>query len=369
MAKARKLYFGVGLLILTGLALGVGFVLFLTSGRIGETASVIETYSRESVTGLDVGAPVRYRGVAIGRVTEITLVSATYARGDILPTTPEYQLVLLRFAVDTRRLGQIPNLSVALDLGLRVRIAAQGITGISYLDLDFHDPERYPIPVYPWTPRYPVIPSIPSTVSQVTSGAERLLQRLDELDIETLLTNLTGLLGDMRRIAGSDDIPRVLREAAGLFEELRRVAGTDDLPRAIREAAETMVALRGAVAEADIAGTLRAIREAATAVDEMAVAIDRMAAGPDLRNATASIGQVATDLRVAIARLPAAVQSLEATIRAARVATTDTQSDLVPLLRDLRAVAANLRDVTEALRRSPSQTLLGAPPPPPERPR
>ena len=35
--------------------------------------------------------------------------------------------------------------------------------------------------------------------------------------------------------------------------------------------------------------------------------------------------------------------------------------DLVPQLRDLRATAANLRDVTEALRRSPSQALWGAP--------
>ena len=55
--------------------------------------------------------------------------------------------------------------------------------------------------------------------------------------------------------------------------------------------------------------------------------------------------------------------------RTARGTTADLQADLSPLMRDLRSSVANLRDTTEALRRNPSQTLLGAPPPPPNRER
>jgi hypothetical protein len=68
-----------------------------------------------------------------------------------------------------------------------------------------------------------------------------------------------------------------------------------------------------------------------------------------------------------VARLPASVNALEGTVQTARRATTDVQSELGPLLRDLRASVANLRDATEQLRRNPSQAIFGAPPPAQER--
>ncbi|MFC7608691.1 MlaD family protein [Teichococcus aestuarii] len=67
MASSSSLYVRVGALILVGLALGLGFLLFLTGGGFGRQSIVFETYLQESVTGLEVGAPVRYRGVQIGR--------------------------------------------------------------------------------------------------------------------------------------------------------------------------------------------------------------------------------------------------------------------------------------------------------------
>ena len=73
MPQSRGLYFRVGALVLAGLALTIGFVLFFTASRFGRGAVVYETYLRESVQGLDVGSAVRYRGVAIGRVSEIEL--------------------------------------------------------------------------------------------------------------------------------------------------------------------------------------------------------------------------------------------------------------------------------------------------------
>jgi hypothetical protein len=42
---------------------------------------------------------------------------------------------------------------------------------------------------------------------------------------------------------------------------------------------------------------------------------------------------------------------------------SDLQRQLDPLLRDARAIAANLRQTSETLRRDPASVLLGAPPP------
>jgi paraquat-inducible protein B len=96
---------------------------------------------------------------------------------------------------------------------------------------------------------------------------------------------------------------------------------------------------------------------------------EALLASPEITGAAASIGQAANDLRASVARLPAVIQSLELALRTVRGTTGDAQADLGPLLRDLRATAASLRDTAEQLRRSPSQSLFGAPPPPPPRDR
>jgi paraquat-inducible protein B len=344
MPQSRGLYVRVGALILLGLALLVAFLLFLASGNFGVRAEVFETYVEESVQGLDVGTPVRFRGVAIGRVTQIGLVAAEYERPRGTPFAQAFQLVLIRFAIDLDRVGEVPSLDDAIRLGLRARIASQGITGVNYLELDFLPPDRYPPRPVPWEPRYPYLPAAPSTVAQVTNAAEALVARLQQIDFEGFVANLTGLVS-----------------------ELRGELSNGDLSRALAEAAATLAALREVVQGAELAATVGEVRAAAQAVRGAGDAAEALVAGPEVRGMVVSAGQAAGELRTAMARLPQAVAALEATVRAARAATTDAQADLVPILRDLRAAASNLRDTTELLRRSPSQALFGAPPPPDRR--
>ena len=335
MPEPRTLYLRVGVLVLAGLALGLGFVLFLTSGRLDRNEAVFETYFRESVQGLEVRAPVRYRGVAIGRVHEIKLVSAEYRRpeGSIYGTA--FQLVLVRFSVDTSRVGEVPTMQEAIKLGFRVRIAAQGITGVNYLELDFVDPERFPPREVPWTPVYTYIPAIPSTVAQVQTAAERLVGQLQEVDLAELVKDVTGLVTDLRGELKDGDVATTLREATALLHSLRETTERAELPEAV--------------------ASLRATSEEARA----------LLANRELREALANIAALTAELRVTARRLPASLDALQGGLRTVRGTTTDLQADLAPILRDLRAAVANLRDTTETLRRYPSQALFGAPPPAP----
>ncbi|MBB5690719.1 paraquat-inducible protein B [Roseomonas alkaliterrae] len=342
----RPLYLRVGMLVVVGAALAIGFVLFLTSGSLRGEMRMFETYVQESVAGLDVGAPVRFRGVQVGRVTELGLVSVLYGRQPRGPDEIASRLIVVRFAVDPARYGDAP-VEDAVRAGLRVRIATTGVTGLSYLEVDFTDPARAPPMPVPWEPRFTVIPSVPSTITQVTSAAERLMTRLADLDIDGLVENAVGLLADLRQQVGAQG----------------------ELGATLREAATAMAALRQAVEGAALETTLRDIREAARSVGAAGAAAERLVADPQVAGAAASIGQAAQDLRASVARLPAVIASLEAALRTVRSTTGDAQADLGPLLRDLRATVANLRDTAEALRRSPSQSLFGQPPPPPPRDR
>jgi ABC-type transporter Mla subunit MlaD len=306
--------------------------LYLTAGQFGTKSDYFETYVGESIVGLDVGAAVRFRGVQIGRVTEISLAAAVYDVPEARTDRYAMQLVVIRFAVERTRVSRIASLDDMIAGGLRTRIASQGITGVTYLEIDILDPARYPPIQVPWTPRYEHIPAVPSTITQVTSAAEQILRRLEALDIEALVNNAAGLMGDLRRQVSDGEVATVLREAGETVAELRAEI------RKVR-LEETANELRGAIANMGDAG----------------------------RSAQELLAS--REIREALVRIPAAVTALEQTLRTARGTTADLQADLSPLMRDLRSSVANLRDTTESLRRNPSQTLLGAPPPPPNRER
>ncbi|MGG5811339.1 MlaD family protein [Falsiroseomonas sp. CW058] len=336
----RTLYLRVGILVIAGALLAVGFVIFLAGGRGGPTV-LVETYTSESVQGLDVGAAVRYRGVPVGRVTEIGLTGAEYPRAQAASRRPEeaadFQMVLVRFAIEQRMLQSSPPLPQMIASGLRARITAQGITGVNYVELDFVSPQRFPPPPVPWTPRNPVVPAVPSTVAQVRGAAEQLMERLASVPLE-----------------------QIINDGAAVLANVAHQTSDGDLARTLRESAATMAALRRAVEEGDLAGTLAEFRATA---DALRAAV----AGPELRNALASASAAATELRRTAQRLPGAVDGFERTMRAARETTVDVQAELLPILIDLRATTASLRATAEQLRASPSQALFGAPPTPDRR--
>ncbi|MDQ1080060.1 MlaD family protein [Pseudoroseomonas cervicalis] len=338
MPQTSRLYVRVGALILAGLALGLGFVLFLTGGGIGRQAMIFETYVGESVTGLEVGAAVRYRGVQVGQVSAIGLVNAEYPPSSRNQALEAFQLVLVRLALDPAKatIDSAEDAERAVGRGLRARLSSQGITGLAYIELDFVNPARFPAREdLPWEPAYPVIPAMPSTVAQVQNAAEALLSRIQQAPIEQLLGDVSAVVGLVKQQLQEGDLSRTLAEAAQTMTALRGMASETDLPGLVRELRQTVAELRGLVG------------------------------GPEARATLANASAAAAELRQALARLPAAIAALEQVARSARTTTQDANADLGPLLRDLRAVAGNLRDTTEALRRAPGQAIFGAPPPAP----
>jgi paraquat-inducible protein B len=337
----RALYLRVGILVIVGAVLAVGFVVFLAGNRGGPTV-LVETYTQESVQGLDVGAPVRYRGVPVGRVTEITLAGSEYSRAAAagIRTTEfaDFQMVVVRFGLETRMLQNAPPLEEMVTNGLRARITAQGLTGVNYVELDFVPPGRFPIQPVPWTPSNPVIPSVPSTAAQVRTAAETLVARLADLPVEQIVTDIATVLNNIsRQTSEGGDLAATLGETARAATVIRSALEGGELEAALNELRLTAEAARG------------------------------LLAGPELRGAVANAAAAAAELRRAAGRLPTAVDGFERTMRTARETTLDVQSELIPILMDLRATTASLRATAEALRTSPSQAIFGAPPTPDRR--
>ena len=78
-------YTRLGAFVLAGVALVVAAVVVFGGGLFRQRGVVIETYFDEAVQGLEVGAPVKYRGVRVGSVIEIGLAQDVYQ----IPITEE----------------------------------------------------------------------------------------------------------------------------------------------------------------------------------------------------------------------------------------------------------------------------------------
>ena len=281
----KTAFLRVGILLVLGAIGIVALLLFLGRGRVRH-GEILETYFPESVEGLTVGSPVKYRGVALGQVTEIGLVSATYGRtqpGEFTPSS--FGLVLVRFVIDAVRLGEAPDTQEAIKLGLRIRLATQGITGLTYLELDFVNTGQFPAMQVPWEPQYTYIPSMPSTFTQVQNAAQALLNKLGNVDLAALSGALERVLDDVHLQLTGGDAHVALKAVGDLATTLREAANSADLPGLATDLRSTMGAVRNA------------------------------ADGPTTRELLANADKAADKLAQAAARLPPLIAAVEQTVR------------------------------------------------------
>ena len=196
--SAKANYFKLGLFIIIAVVLGIAAVLVLGAGRIFQKKYTIETYLDQSVQGIDVGSKVKYRGVHIGSVRRIGFTRDRYPDPKASPTNHSYVLVeievnSLPFAMSSPE-ELIKTLPAEVRLGLRTRLTSQGVTGTSYVEIDYLDPAKYPVPPIDWEPINPYIPSAPSVLSKIVNSAEDLFTKLDQIDFTRIVNNVELLI-------------------------------------------------------------------------------------------------------------------------------------------------------------------------------
>ena len=226
--KTRTGYFRLGLFIIGAVATGVLLLVLLGVGNLFRPTVMMETYFDGSVQGLDVGAPVKLRGVTIGEVTRIGFTRARYEPD--VPPVERHQYVMVEATIRADRLGtgdRLPTPEVVqamVDRGLRVRLTPQGVTGIYFLELDFLDPDlQVPIDIR-WEPEHIYVPSAPGTVTQFIEYADRIGRRLDALDVERVVDSMQRVLDNLEAVTGGLEMARINDETIALLGEFRASA-------------------------------------------------------------------------------------------------------------------------------------------------
>jgi phospholipid/cholesterol/gamma-HCH transport system substrate-binding protein/paraquat-inducible protein B len=226
-AEAR--YFRVGIFVFIGILLIGSCAVILGGQQLLSKPVVFETYFDESVQGLEVGSPVKIRGVQIGSVSEIGLVEDYYTFDTLEKRLEHGTKIRVKMELDLARedpekgMERKPgeNLKYSIERGLRVRLTSQGITGTSFIGADFMSPEDHPPMEIVWTPRHLYVPSAASTMKTISTAAERIFEKLEDVEIEKVVRDLDTLLLSLNKTVEEIDARKFQTAAVGLVEELR----------------------------------------------------------------------------------------------------------------------------------------------------
>jgi ABC-type transporter Mla subunit MlaD len=342
-------YFKLGLFVIGALVSGVLLLIVIGSGRWFQPKLTIETYFNESVQGLDIGSKLKYRGVAIGEVTRIGFTYTKYQQE--IPSTQRYRYVLVEAQIEPRLLGgrvaagdlTIPaNAALEVEKGLRIRLAPQGITGTSYLEIDYVDPPPAIIPI-DWKPTNTYIPSTTSTVTALLSAATDIMDHLRKLDLENTMQNLNKLLVTTNEKVGAIDTKSISQRTERVLAKVETTLNNIDSKRLSDEAVALMAEVRAS--NADLKKIL-----ANPATQKLP---------DDADAAVARIRDIVTDPKLA-----RTLANLERTLARIDRILGGGETDLSVTIENLRRISDNLRDLTEDTKRYPANVIYGEPPRP-----
>ncbi len=267
-------YFRLGVFVLAAIGVLVAVILIFGSGKFFKKSFYLETYIKQSVTGLDSGAAVRFRGVKIGQVTSIGLTGDSYEKN--LPFDKRRQYVVVRMKIFGEELTE-EQLNHFIKDNMRARVKSMGITGVNYIEFDFvSSAADYPPLPFNWEPEYPVLPSMPNQADEIISGIQKFIDSANQMNMdstqkkvdEVLVSLNTMMIGDGK---GNEGFIRSVKELNVLLARIAKVTDKDELNILMRELVGAVTSLRQTItsAQGDTASTLENLKQTSENLNEL----------------------------------------------------------------------------------------------------
>lgn len=201
--------FSIGAFIIGAILLVFLALLFFSGGDLFSQKERVVMYFEGSVQGLQVGAPIKLKGVILGEITDIQINFDSNAQDNgnknnsakNIVTAVTGDLALKRIS----RKGTDVSLEFfeeAIQNGLRAQLNFQSfLTGLLYVELDFF-PDT-PATLYGFKKNYLELPT-------VATGFEELTKNLQEINLKGLVKNLDQLTLHLSKIVKSGVIEQTL---------------------------------------------------------------------------------------------------------------------------------------------------------------
>ena len=313
----EKSYARLGLFLVVVLVVVLATALLFIQRWRSRAVIELVTYTNENVSGLEVSSPVRFRGVSIGRVSDVRVDPRDIIVEIDFEMFPDR---LSTIGIGAERIGQIRDVR-GVAPKLRASMVSNPVTGEAYLLLDV--PENPPTPMtLAFTPERPYVPWVPTTMATVQDRLPAILERA-----EATLQTVTEIVSK---------VPESLDRSNRFFTNVERIFQESELPALSADSRKFFSTTSGQ--------------------------IDKIAT--DLERVIGADGTLVTFVENANAAIKAAdLPTTNQSARAAADQTTLAADDLRRTLPAIRDSLDQLRDLARQLQEQPESVVYGPRPP------
>ena len=347
---SQKTKFTVGLFVVSGISITIIAIIWLGMSRYFEKGHFFAAYFNESVQGLSKDAPVKYRGVPIGRVERINVA-------------PDSNLIEVVLKIET---GQ------TLDQSYVAQLKDVGITGSMFVELDQKkpdEPDRSPHISFP--SKYPIVASRPSELNQLLGEINSVLNQIKAIDFKGISDKLKRTLDNVNLVMADANVKAIsekLQSSLGHIDEMivsADVKGVSTKLQSTLEGADRILNdRRWERILASIDNATRAINQLIQQAGNTMTQVDKTFVGAE---------RVLADnehaIKKTVEELSEAMKNVKILLEKGASFISRTDESAIQIRRQLSVSAQNLEKATdnlntflELLADQPSQLVFGEPP-------
>lgn len=315
MIKKSTKFF-VGLFVASGTILALIAIIWLGMSNIFNKGQRFAVYFDESVQGLNVDAPVKYRGVSVGRVESISVAADSHLIQVVLELEPH-------FVMKEQVLAQ-----------LRV----VGITGNMFIELDRQESgTTLQPPVLNFPTEFPVIASRPSEIKELFHDIDLIVEKITQIDIVGLTDKMEQTITHLDQAIQGADTAGISKHLKSSLDRIDSTVEQSKLPE--------MVAQMEAI-----------LRKFDTTLDAVDLANLSQEAKETLKS-------LQTETTALMTQAQPVLTNADHTLSAAENGIATLNQHMIVVGQQLEQATAKLNTLLDRINDQPSQLLFGEPPP------
>ena len=201
----------IGAFVVGAVVLLIIAVVVFGSGAIFKRTDKYVLFFDGSVKGLSVGAPVIFRGVQIGNISDISLIYDPKTKDVLIPVIIDVELSRVKGAPEKVGYADFDTL---IKQGLRAGLEIQNfITGQLMIGFNFY-PDQ-PVKTYGLIKKYPELPTLPISPD--------IFELMNELPIKEISDNLEEIVAGVNKLVASDGFYGVNRVLSEITQSARSI--------------------------------------------------------------------------------------------------------------------------------------------------
>jgi len=329
----------IGGFVVGAIGLAVMSLLVFGSGKFFQQKSMQVLFFEGSVKGLNVGAPVKFRGVDIGMVKNIQL---SINPADLQFYVPVYVeifknrlSILEESTTDKRFKGDEGMDKLVNELGLRGQLQMQSfVTGQLFINYDFY-PET-PVKKVGLENKVYEVPTIPTTLQMLTDTAEKILSDMRKVNFREIVDNIAQTAEGMNELVNSHD----MRDTVASFN-----SAIGDMQKLVQNTDALMVSVNSKVdiVADSFASTMQDTRKLVNNIDSR-------------------VGSSASDMQGTLAAVQSSFEKAESLLTEAEKLISQNSNlrrEIMMTLESMSDASRSMEELTDYLQQHPEALIRG----------